>query len=75
VGQVMQVGWVGDDSHVYGKKILGENGSMRRLLVVMQQPVLLSPVSMDVRPALNGACYLRTSGLSLNNTVLQPRRI
>jgi hypothetical protein len=37
---------VGDDSHaVFGKKLPGEKGSVRRCVVVMQQPCLLSPIS------------------------------
>jgi hypothetical protein len=36
-----KVGWVGDDSHVvFGQKFPGEKGSVRRCLVMMQQPVL-----------------------------------
>jgi hypothetical protein len=42
--QVKQVGWVGEDSHVaFGKKFSGEKGNVRRCVVVMQQPVPLSP--------------------------------
>jgi hypothetical protein len=34
----------GDDSHVvFGKEFPGEKGSARWCIVVMQQPVLLSP--------------------------------
>jgi hypothetical protein len=34
----------GDDSQVlYGQKFPGEKGSVTRCIVVMQQPVLLSP--------------------------------
>jgi hypothetical protein len=43
-GKQRKVGWVGDDSHVaFGKKFPGEKVSERRCVVVMQQPVLLSP--------------------------------
>jgi hypothetical protein len=34
---------VGDDSHVFGQKFPGEKGSLRQSVVMMQQPVLLSP--------------------------------
>jgi hypothetical protein len=34
---------VKDDCHAFGLKIRGEKGSARRSVVVMQQPVLLSP--------------------------------
>jgi hypothetical protein len=35
---------VGDDSHVvFGQEFAGENGSMRRCVVVMQLEVLWSP--------------------------------
>jgi hypothetical protein len=34
----------GDEGHVvFGKKFLGENGSVRRCVVAIQQPVLSSP--------------------------------
>jgi hypothetical protein len=34
----------GDDSHVvFGQKFPGEKGSEKRCVVMMQQPVLLSP--------------------------------
>jgi hypothetical protein len=40
-GQVRQVGYVGDDSHVaFGERLPGEKGSVRRCFVMMQQPVL-----------------------------------
>jgi hypothetical protein len=40
--QASRVG--GGDSHaVFGKKFPGKKGSVRRCIVVMQQPVLLSP--------------------------------
>jgi hypothetical protein len=44
-GKQRKVGWMGDDSHVvFGKKkFQGKKGSVRRRVVVMQQPVLLSP--------------------------------
>jgi hypothetical protein len=36
--------WVGDDSRVVsGQKFPDEKGSVRRCIVMMQQPVLLSP--------------------------------
>jgi hypothetical protein len=39
-----KVGWVEDDSHVVlGKKFPGEKGSVRRCVVMMQQPVIFSP--------------------------------
>jgi hypothetical protein len=42
--QVRKVGCVGVDSHVVsGQKFHGEKWSVRRYVVVMQQPVLLSP--------------------------------
>jgi hypothetical protein len=35
---------VGDDSHFdFGQKFPGEKGSVRQCVVMMQQPVLLSP--------------------------------
>jgi hypothetical protein len=43
-GKQRKVGRVGDDSHVvFGNKFHGEKGNVRRCVVVMQQPVLLSP--------------------------------
>jgi hypothetical protein len=43
-GQVRRVGWVGDDSHVvFGQTFPCGQGSVRRYVVVMQQPFLLSP--------------------------------
>jgi hypothetical protein len=43
-----KIGWVGDDSHVvFSQKFLGEKGSVRWCVVMMQQPVLLSPKFMD----------------------------
>jgi hypothetical protein len=40
-----KVGWVVDDSHVvFGQKFSGEKGSVRQCVVVMQQPVFLSPM-------------------------------
>jgi hypothetical protein len=43
-GKETKVGWVGIDSHVvFGQKFPGEKGSVRRCVVVMQQPVLLHP--------------------------------
>jgi hypothetical protein len=43
-GQVRQVWWVGEDSHVaFGNKFPGENRSVRECVVMMQQPVLLPP--------------------------------
>jgi hypothetical protein len=39
-----KVGWVGDENHVaFGQKFPGKRGSVRRRIVVVQQPVLLSP--------------------------------
>jgi hypothetical protein len=39
-----KAGWVGDNSHVgFGQKFSDEKGSVRQSVVVMQQPVLLSP--------------------------------
>jgi hypothetical protein len=39
-----KVGWMVGDSHVvFGQKFPGENGSVRWCVVIMQQPVLLSP--------------------------------
>jgi hypothetical protein len=43
-GQVRGVGWVGDNSHVvFGQKFPGEKGSVRWCIVVVQQPLVLSP--------------------------------
>jgi hypothetical protein len=43
-GQQRKVGWMEDKSHiVFGQKFPGKKGSVRRCIVVMQQPVLLSP--------------------------------
>jgi hypothetical protein len=43
-GKERKVKWVGGDSHgAFGKKFLGGKGSVRWCVVVMQQPVLLSP--------------------------------
>jgi hypothetical protein len=40
----INVGRVGDDSHtLFRQKSPGGKGSVRRCVVVMQQPVLLSP--------------------------------
>jgi hypothetical protein len=44
-GQVRRVRWVEDDSHVFGQKFPGKKGSVRRCVVMMQQPALLSPSS------------------------------
>jgi hypothetical protein len=42
-GKQRKVRWVGDDSHVgFGQEFPGEEGSVRRCVVVMQQPVPLS---------------------------------
>jgi hypothetical protein len=39
------VWWVGDKSHViFGQKFLGEKGSVKWCVVVMQQPVILLPM-------------------------------
>jgi hypothetical protein len=44
VGKDRKVEWVGDNSHVvFGQKFPGEKGTVRRCVIVMQQPVLLSP--------------------------------
>jgi hypothetical protein len=41
-GEQRKVGWLGDDSHVvFGQKFPGEKGSLRRCVVMMQQPLLL----------------------------------
>jgi hypothetical protein len=41
-----KVGWLGNNSHVvFGQEFPGEKGSVRLCVVVMQQPVLLSPKS------------------------------
>jgi hypothetical protein len=38
------VRWVGDDSHfVFRHKVLGEDGSVRRRVVMVKQPGLFSP--------------------------------
>jgi hypothetical protein len=43
-GKQRSVGWVIDDSDVaFGTKLSAEMGSVRWCIVVMQQPVLLSP--------------------------------
>jgi hypothetical protein len=43
-GKQKKVGGVGDDNHVaLGQKFHDEKGCVRRCVVVMQQPVLLSP--------------------------------
>jgi hypothetical protein len=39
-GKQGKVGWVEDSHIVFGKKFQSENGSVRRCVVVMQQPVL-----------------------------------
>jgi hypothetical protein len=42
-GEARQLGWVGNDCHVvFGQKFPGGKGSVRRCVVMMQQPVLLS---------------------------------
>jgi hypothetical protein len=41
--QVRRVGWVRNDSNIFGKKFPVEKESLRRFVVTMQQPVLLSP--------------------------------
>jgi hypothetical protein len=42
IGEKRKVGWVGDDSHViFGEILPGEKGSVRRYVVVMQQPMVL----------------------------------
>jgi hypothetical protein len=42
-GKQKKVGWAGDDGHAaFGHKFPGEKGSVKRCVVVMQQPVLLS---------------------------------
>jgi hypothetical protein len=43
-GKQRTVKWVGNDSHVvFGYKFFDERESVRRCVIVMQQPVLLSP--------------------------------
>jgi hypothetical protein len=43
-GKQRKAGWAGDDSHVvFGQKFPGKKGSVRWCIVMMQQPVLLSP--------------------------------
>jgi hypothetical protein len=43
-------GWMGDDSHVvFGQKFPDEKGSVQLCIVMMQQPVLLSP-KFEVKP-------------------------
>jgi hypothetical protein len=37
-----KVGWVGEDSHVvFGQKLPGEKGSVRRCVLMMQQPTAI----------------------------------
>jgi hypothetical protein len=44
LGKRRKVGWAEDDSHVVSvKKFPGEKGSVRLCVVVMQQPISLSP--------------------------------
>jgi hypothetical protein len=44
LGKQRKVGWVGDESHVvFGQQFPGEKGNVRQCVIVMQQPVLLSP--------------------------------
>jgi hypothetical protein len=44
-GQVRQVGWVGDESHVVsGQGFPGEKVLVKRFVVMMQQSVPLSPM-------------------------------
>jgi hypothetical protein len=39
-----KVGWVGDESRViFSQKLPGEKGNVSRCVIVMQQPVVLSP--------------------------------
>jgi hypothetical protein len=40
IGETEKIGWMGDESHVFGKKLHGEKQSARRCVVLMQQPVL-----------------------------------
>jgi hypothetical protein len=41
-GKQMEIGWVGDDSHVvFGQKFPGEKESVKWCIAVMKQPVLL----------------------------------
>jgi hypothetical protein len=43
-GKQRKVGWLGVDSYVvFGQKFPSEKGSVRRYVVVMQQPALSSP--------------------------------
>jgi hypothetical protein len=42
--QFRQVGWVGDKSHVvFGQEFADKTGSVRQCVVLMYQPVLVSP--------------------------------
>jgi hypothetical protein len=43
-GKQRKVGWLYESHVVFGQKFSGEKGNVRRCVVVMQQPVLLSPV-------------------------------
>jgi aerobic-type carbon monoxide dehydrogenase small subunit (CoxS/CutS family) len=43
-GHARQLVWVLDDSHVvFGKKVSSEKGSVSRCVVLVDEPVLLSP--------------------------------
>jgi hypothetical protein len=42
--QIREVGWVGDDSYLgFRQKLLGEDGSVRRGVVIVKQRDLFSP--------------------------------
>jgi hypothetical protein len=43
LGKQRKVEWVRDNNQVFGEKFPGEKGSVRRCVVMMQQPVLLLP--------------------------------
>jgi hypothetical protein len=63
----------GDNSHVvFSENVLGEKASVRRSIVVMRQPVLLSPLDVKENDehALDFALCLSPPFRSLFNTKL-----
>jgi hypothetical protein len=42
-GKQRKVGWEEDSHVIFGQKFPGKKGNVRHCIVVMQQPVLLSP--------------------------------
>jgi hypothetical protein len=68
LGNQRKVGRVADDSHVvFGQKFSFEKGSVTRCIVVMQQPVLLSPKFENVIVVCGIDCLACQNKFFVNN--------